>query len=53
MCEREQGHLGESRVNMTLNHVGRWGEERRRESEKPGTAARRLGLKEKEGNQNG
>lgn len=30
-CVREnrEGHLGESRVNMTLNHMGRRGEEKR------------------------
>ena len=29
---QRQGHLGESRVDMTLSHIGRWGRKVRGES---------------------
>jgi hypothetical protein len=32
---QRQGHLGESRGDMSLNHVGRWGGEEKKENHVP------------------
>lgn len=40
-CEQRQVHLGEARVDLTLGHVRRRGEEKRGKRQEQGTATRR------------